>query len=62
MSGIFSAESVNEILAAFKEQKDITIFLEDAVGKLRTKQAMLIKQREDLQARRNASHPAVICV
>ena len=62
MSAIFSAESVNEILAAFKEQKDITIFLEDAVGKLRTKQAMLIKQREDLQARRNASHPPVICV
>ena len=49
-----SAGTVNEILAAFKEQKDITIFLEDAVGKLRVKQAMLIKQREDLQARRDA--------
>ena len=45
---------MDEILAGVKEQKDITLFLEDAVGKLRARHAVLIKKRERLQAQQDA--------
>ena len=45
---------MDQIISGFKEQKDITVFLEDAKGRLSAKQATLIKQREDLQAKRDA--------
>jgi len=51
---VTKGESVDQIIAGFKEQKDITLFLEDARGKLEARQAQLIKQREDLQAKRDA--------
>merc|ERR1719204_586488 len=48
-----SAETSDEILAGMKEQKDITLFLEDAVGKLRARHAILLKRRERLEAQQD---------
>ena len=45
---------MDQVLAGFKEQKDISIFLEDARGKQLAKHAKLIQQREELQEKRDA--------
>lgn len=54
VQNLTNGESVDQVLAGFKEQKDISIFLEDARGKLLAKHAKLIQQREELQEKRDA--------